>query len=141
MTLSAGRIASDVAGHPAPKRTAGTASPAILVVDDEPYIVDVIAFLLEDEGFRVLRAYDGEQAWGIVSTRCPDLIISDVYMPRLNGLDFLKRLQQRPPLSYIPVILMSAARRDLIVPNAAFVAKPFDLDRMLSLVNAALATR
>ncbi|MDQ3693376.1 MAG: response regulator [Chloroflexota bacterium] len=141
MSPPAGRIASVAAGYPEPHRTVGPASPAILVVDDEPSIVDVIAFLLEDEGYRVLRAYDGEQAWGIVSARCPDLIISDVYMPHLNGLDFLKRLRRRPPLSRIPVILMSAARRDLIVPNAAFVAKPFDLERMLSLVNAALATR
>lgn len=113
--------------------------PAILVVDDEPFIVDVIAFLLEDEGFQVLRAYDGEQAWKIVSQRCPDLIISDVYMPRLTGLDLVQRLRQRPLLARIPVILMSAARRDLAPANAVFLAKPFDLDRILALVRAQLA--
>jgi CheY-like chemotaxis protein len=140
-----GSLAANAAYRPGPSHdgtdTDDTDSPTILVVDDEPFIVDVIAFLLEDEGFQVYRAYDGEQAWKMVGQRCPDLIISDVYMPRLNGLDFLNRLRQRPPLSHIPVILMSAARRELAEPNAAFLAKPFDLDRMLSLVHTELAAR
>ncbi|MDQ3655346.1 MAG: response regulator [Chloroflexota bacterium] len=113
--------------------------PTILIVDDEPFIVDLLALALEDEGYQVSRAYDGEQAWSSVCKRRPDLIISDVSMPRLDGLDLLNRLRQRRGLARIPVILMSAARRSVDIPNTVFIPKPFDLDRLLSLVQAELA--
>jgi two-component system alkaline phosphatase synthesis response regulator PhoP len=59
----------------------------VLIVDDEPAIVDLLAFLFEDEGYEVLRAYDGEQGLRLAKRVHPDLVISDVSMPRLTGLD------------------------------------------------------
>lgn len=112
----------------------------ILVVDDEPYIVDLVASLLADEGFVVDRAFDGEEAWQLASHHQPDLVISDISMPRLSGFDLLRRLRAERSLSLIPVILMSAVAREVLVGDATFLAKPFDIDRMLDLVEAELAT-
>lgn len=115
------------------------ATTSILVVDDEPNIVELLVLALEDEGYHVASAYDGEQAWGLVRQHQPDLIISDISMPRLNGLDLLDRLRERRPLARIPVILMSAVRRSIDRPGAVFVSKPFDLGGLLDLVEAELA--
>lgn len=113
--------------------------PSILVVDDEPYIVDLLVLALEDEGYQVAHAYDGEQAWRLVHQQPPDLIISDISMPRLNGLDLLDRLREQGRLARIPVILMSAVRRKVDRPDIAFVPKPFDLGGLLDLVETKLS--
>ncbi len=113
--------------------------PSILVVDDEPNIVDLLVLALEDEGYHVDSAYDGEQAWRLVHQHQPDLIISDISMPRLSGLDLLDRLREQRPLARIPVILMSAVRRTVDRPGAVFIPKPFDLGGLLDLVEAELA--
>jgi CheY-like chemotaxis protein len=124
-----------------PERAGATTRPRpfILVVDDEPNIVELLVLALEDEGYHVDRAYDGEQAWRLVRQHQPDLIISDISMPRLNGLDLFDRLQERRQLARIPVILMSAVRRTVDRPGALFVSKPFDLGGLLDLVQAELA--
>jgi CheY-like chemotaxis protein len=111
----------------------------VLVVDDDASIVDVLATLLDEEGFAVVRAYDGEQAWGLVQRSPPDLVITDVSMPNLGGLDLIRRMRSVEPCRRTPVILMSAAYRRSAPEGAAFVPKPFDLERMLSLVERELA--
>lgn len=111
----------------------------VLVVDDEIPIVDLIAALLEEEGFRVLRAYDGQEAWERVVIERPALVISDVAMPRLDGFGLLHRLRGAPQLCDTPVILMSAAHRCPNSARAAFLPKPFDLERMVRLVRNELS--
>ncbi len=109
--------------------------PTVLIVDDEPAIVDLLSQLLEDEGYRVASAGDGVAAYEKVGEVRPDLVIADVMMPRMDGFALVDRLAggEHP----VPVILMSAAvesrRRD--VP---FIAKPFDLGELLDLVNTCL---
>ncbi len=109
--------------------------PTVLIVDDEPAIVDLLSQLLEDEGYRVASAGDGMAAYEKVGEVRPDLVIADVMMPRMDGFALVDRLTggEHP----VPVILMSAAvesrRRD--VP---FIAKPFDLSELLELVNSYL---
>jgi CheY-like chemotaxis protein len=106
--------------------------PTILIVDDEPAIVDLLSQLLEDEGYRVVSAGDGQAAWETARELRPDLVIADVMMPRMDGLALVDRLANgsRP----VPVILMSAAvesRRQ----GVPFIAKPFDLGELLDLVS------
>jgi len=109
--------------------------PTVLIVDDEPAIVDLLSQLLEDEGYRVASAGDGLAAYEKVGEVRPDLVIADVMMPRMDGFALVDRLAdgEHP----VPVILMSAAvesrRRD--VP---FIAKPFDLGELLELINSYL---
>lgn len=102
----------------------------VLVVDDERFIVDLLAEVLAEEGYTVRRAYDGESALKQVAASPPDLVLSDVAMPRVNGIELARRLQQIG----IPVILMSAAVTDPRAPGVGFINKPFDLDQILDLV-------
>ena len=77
----------------------------ILVVDDDREIVKAIAILLEREGYRVLRAYDGMEALDLAAGREVRLILMDVMMPRLDGLSALMRLRERRNL---PILILSA---------------------------------
>lgn len=115
-------------------------SRLVLIVDDEATIVELLALLFEDEGFDILRAYDGEQALRLALHHHPDLIISDISLPRLNGVEMLRRLRANGNgASATPVILMSAIVRDAPADNIVFVPKPFDLESMLTLAEAQLA--
>lgn len=126
-------------GGPAAVASKSTGSaPCVLVVDDEAYIVEFLCLLLEEEGYRVLRASDGRQAWDVARQARPDLVISDVMMPGMTGLQLLDRLRSSTDLATTPVILMSAVPRSLETPGVSFVPKPFDIDQMLDLVSGEL---
>jgi CheY-like chemotaxis protein len=103
----------------------------VLVVDDEILVGDLMAAVLEDEGHRVLRAYDGEEALNIARNEHPDLIISDIMMPAMDGIDLLNAVRVDASLSKTPVLLMSAmvAVRNLsALPPHDFLAKPFQVE-------------
>lgn len=102
----------------------------VLVVDDERFIVDLLAEVLAEEGYAVRRAYDGEAALREIDHDPPDLILSDVAMPRINGLELARRVHDLG----IPVILMSAAVSDPRTPGVGFIPKPFDLDHIIEMV-------
>jgi CheY-like chemotaxis protein len=108
----------------------GTMTRTVLVVDDERFIVDLLAEVLAEEGYRVRTAYDGEAALRDISIAPPDLVLSDVAMPHLNGIELAHRLQAQG----IPVILMSAAVSNPRTPGVGFIPKPFDLSQILDLV-------
>jgi DNA-binding response OmpR family regulator len=103
----------------------------VLVVDDERFLVDLIADVLEDEGFAVIRAYDGLQATRAIRRRLPNLVITDIMMPRMDGLSLAHGLRNRK--DPIPVILMSAARRELSDLDVPFLPKPFDIEEIVAL--------
>ena len=110
----------------------------ILIVDDEPSIRDVMATVLLDAGYSVQTAADGHIALAIIDDAPPDLIITDVMMPHLDGWALLDRIHERNPS--LPVILMSAGdwirrRRTIPIPDhVAFLGKPFAVDELLELV-------
>jgi two-component system KDP operon response regulator KdpE len=105
----------------------------VLIVDDEPDVRRILIDLFRDEGYRVIAAEDGSRALEIAATRHPDIVLSDVAMPRLDGVTLAQRLARwNPP---IPVVLMSAAHTSR-VGQVPFVAKPFDIDDMLAVVEA-----
>jgi two-component system, OmpR family, response regulator MprA len=108
----------------------------VLVVDDEPAIREVIATLLEDEGYRVRHAKDGFEALDAINGDQIDLIVSDVVMPRLDGASLVRKLRLRGHL--MPVVLMSAVYADVDLPGVRFVPKPFEIDRLLGTVASAL---
>lgn len=113
------------------------AKQTVLIVDDEPSIREVMATLLEDEGYAVACARDGAEALAVVDGDGIDLVISDVVMPRLDGHTLARKLQMRP--QRVPVVLMSANRTESGVPGIPLVRKPFDLERLLDVVDEALA--
>jgi len=80
----------------------------VLVVDDEPINVKIIASCLENEGYKVFKAHDGIDALRIARESKPDLIILDVMMPGLDGFEVTKQLRQNPETNIIPIILLTA---------------------------------
>lgn len=106
--------------------------PTILVVDDEPDIARTLAELFADEGYRVRRAHDGRQALDLIDRDPPDLVVSDVRMPLVDGVTLARRLRDRGDRT--PVVLMSAGYAAVDLPGIRFVPKPFDLDHLLEVV-------
>lgn len=115
--------------------TTRTRQQTILVVDDERFIVSLLTEILEEEGYLVRIASDGEAALRVIESVRPDLVVADIMMPRLDGLTLAATLRSwNHP---IPVILMSAA----VTPRShgvAFIPKPFDIDDLLRAVEAIL---
>jgi two-component system sensor histidine kinase/response regulator len=107
----------------------------ILIADDEEFIVDLLATLLEDEGYRVLRAYDGLEALTLAERERPDLVLSDVMMPRLSGIELARRLRISEDGSGPPIVLLSAVDPPRDLPERTiFAPKPFDLEHLATLV-------
>lgn len=105
----------------------------ILVVDDDDAIRNLVALVLEDEGYEVLTAANGEQALRLIERDTPSLVLLDLNMPVMNGWELHARLRQAAP--EIPVIFMTAgqdASREAHQHAAAgHLSKPFDLDDLL----------
>jgi DNA-binding response OmpR family regulator len=120
------------------------ASPTVLIVDDEPDILEMVGLLLESEGYRTMKADGGQAALDVVARESVDLILLDIMMPELDGHEVLDRLRTDAPDGG-PLVVMLTARNDLeaiarSLKSGAdgFVAKPFDLDSLLELVAARL---
>jgi CheY-like chemotaxis protein len=113
----------------------------VLVVDDEADIVAVLAAVLADHDVTVLPAYDGREALEIARRERPDLVLSDLMMPGLDGRELCRRIKADPDLSGTRVALMSAVYKlDLReCGEDAFVPKPFGLDRLAGTIRRLLA--
>src|SRR5688572_30607141 len=102
---------------------------SVLVVDDEPGIRETVAALLEDEGYSVSLARDGLEALAAVESRAFDLVLSDVKMPKLDGLSLARRLRRN---GYDrPIVLMSAVFTGVDLAGMTIVPKPFDFSVLL----------
>ncbi len=111
--------------------------PTVLVVDDEPAIREVVACMLEDEGYSVRQATDGLEALQEMEAEEIDLVLSDVKMPGLDGAALVQGLRRRRLA--VPVVLMSAVSPGIDLPDVPFLSKPFEPERLLSTVAAAIA--
>ncbi len=110
----------------------------ILLVDDERPTREFLAQALADEGHHVLQAFHGQDALRLIAAGPdrPDLVLSDVMMPLMGGVELCRALKADPATAGIPVILMSAGAPRATVGSAAdgFLAKPFHLDALEALV-------
>ena len=107
-----------------------TEGKTVLVVDDDPAICGLLEEMLELGGYRVRAAYDGLDALQQLDREPADLVLTDIMMPRLDGLGLAARLRER---GAPPVLLMSAAASPLD-PTIPFVTKPFDVWDLLRAV-------
>ena len=81
----------------------------VLLADDEPDIVEVMAKKVNEDGYEVVIAYNGEDAWHKIQSELPDVILLDINMPGMTGFDVLRALRQNPPSAkWVPVIIISA---------------------------------
>ncbi len=120
-------------------------SPArILVVDDTPENLEILRVRLEANGYEVVMAADGEEALSMAAEFLPDLILLDVLMPKLDGIDVVRKLKADPLLRSTPVILVTAKSdtQDIVAGLDAggddYLAKPFDHAALLARVRSML---
>ena len=115
--------------------------PLILAVDDDAHILQIIKWELTSQGCQVITSRSGEEALEIAREQRPDLVVLDVMMPKLNGLEVLRRLRER---SSVPVILLTAKNRDQDKIGALdtgaddYVTKPFSPEELSARVKAIL---
>lgn len=112
----------------------------VVVADDDPDIVDLLTLNLEASGYQVEQAYDGEQARDVVLRVLPDLVVLDVMMPKLNGLEVLAALKAHPQTRNIPIVMLTAKASDNDVWQGweagadYYITKPFDLEELLRFI-------
>ena len=120
------------------------AAPTILVVDDQPINVQLLKRKLEREGIQVATAYNGMEALALVKKEKPELILLDVMMPDMDGIEVCQRLQAEEATRSIPVIFITARSskegkiEGLNVGAVDYITKPIDLDETLARVQTQL---
>lgn len=119
----------------------------ILVVDDEPDIVETLSFRLEQEGYAVITAVDGLEALDKARNESPDLIILDIMMPKLDGFQVSRLLKFDERYQDIPIIMLTAKTQEQDVATGKktggdeYVKKPFDAKELMEKIKSRLAMR
>jgi DNA-binding NarL/FixJ family response regulator len=119
----------------------------LVLVDDEPGLREAVQAYLEDSGFTVHTASNARDGWDTVQKIMPDLVITDVMMPQVNGYEFLKQLRDDPRFQTLPVVFLTARgmTNDRIQGYEAgcdaYLPKPFDPDELVAIVTRLLQQR
>ncbi len=111
----------------------------VLIVDDEYALAEALRDFLEEEGFAVITAGNGEQALAQVTQRRPALLLMDIMMPVLDGLEAARRIRAKPEFDDLPILLMSSAARSTLDPSleamiSGFFKKPPRLQPLLDAI-------
>ena len=118
--------------------------PSILIVEDEPALVDLLRYNLEANGFEVHAAMDGEDALVLVDERLPDLIVLDWMLPSVSGIEICRQLRRKPATRQVPIILLTARSeesdrvRGLESGADDYITKPFSPSELLARIRAVL---
>lgn len=105
--------------------------PSVLVADDDPDIRDLVVFKLQQAGYEVRAVEDGTAALSALEDGIPDVVVLDVMMPGLSGLDVLRQIRATEALKHLKVVLLTARARDTDVDDGyntgadEYVTKPF----------------
>ncbi len=112
----------------------------ILVVEDEGLIAELLEDVLQDAGYRVVTAGNGLEGLARLADVAPDLVLSDIMMPGLDGRALCQRIRSDARYHGLPIVLMSAAlpAADRATDYTAFIRKPFDLDGLLGTIRRIL---
>ena len=119
-------------------------SKRLLVVDDEPNLLRAVAAILRGEGFEVSTARSGREALVAVAKNLPDLIVSDVRMPGMDGFELARRLRRAPNFALLPIIFLTAKdeTEDRVegfrVGVDVYLTKPFEPDELVAVINSIL---
>jgi len=110
----------------------------VLIADDEPNIVISLEFLLQEAGYEVRVARDGQEALEVLNAQVPDLILLDVMLPRVSGFDVCQRIRSNPAWSAMRVLMLSAKGREAEVAKGlelgadAYITKPFAIKDLMA---------
>jgi two-component system chemotaxis response regulator CheY len=113
----------------------------VLTVDDSKTIREMVSFTLKNADFDVVEACDGEEGLKILENKTPDLIISDVNMPKLDGFSFVKALRCLPKFKHVPVLMLTTEQTDekkaegRAAGATGWIVKPFDPEKLIQVVN------
>jgi DNA-binding response OmpR family regulator len=116
----------------------------VLVIDDDPVILALLRVNFEIEGFDVVCAHDGDEGFALAAELHPDIVISDIMMPRRDGLQLLSDLKHDPRTEDLPVILLSAKAQKSEVEHGLdlgaddYITKPFDPIQLIDRLNAVM---
>jgi len=119
-------------------------SKKILIADDEPNIVAAIEFLLQQSGYEVHVAQDGEEALKLVEACIPDLVLLDVMMPKKSGYEVCTRIRERADWRHIKIVMLSAKGREAEVNKGLsmgadlYVTKPFSTRELMATIKRLL---
>ncbi|MDX1725821.1 MAG: response regulator [Pseudomonas sp.] len=120
-------------------------SKTVLIADDEPNIVISLEFLLEQAGYQVMVAHDGQEALEAIQRQPPDLVLLDVMLPRLSGFDVCQKIRENPQWQHMRVVMLTAKGREVEVSKGlalganAYITKPFSTQELLAQIGAQLA--
>ena len=129
---------------PPPSPTPARAGHKILVVEDEPDLLDLVVYNLRKEGFKPVRAESGEKALALARDERPDLVLLDLMMPGLDGLEVCRRLRANDATAEIPIVMVTARAEEsdavvgLSVGADDYVKKPFGMKELVARVRAVL---
>lgn len=118
--------------------------PKVLIVDDEADVVRLLQFRFEKEGFETITATDGQTALSAVESEMPDLVLLDIMMPLMDGMEVLRQIRSRRRTSKIPVIMLTAKTTSITVDEARqlwvsdYIMKPFDPEVLVRKAKKAL---
>ncbi len=113
----------------------------VLIVDDSATVRDLLSVILRGKSFEVLEAESGNDALRKLNGHKPDIVITDIDMPDMNGLDFIKNLKNRKDCKDIPVIVLSSLTPGVVgiegieLDIAEWIEKPFSPRHLLSVIN------
>jgi len=121
----------------------------VLIVDDDPDLVETVSMILESKGYEVGKAYDGIEGEEAIKQRRPDVLVLDVMMPRKNGYQLCKELKANPATKSIPVVLLTAVgeavptttyshAEGMSVEAEDFIPKPVDAATLVEAVERLL---
>lgn len=118
----------------------------ILIVDDEPEMLDLLKIHLENNKYDIIAAMDGESCLKIAASEKPDVILLDLLLPGMSGIEVCRRLKEDDDTKDIPIIMLTAAGSDMAPKGlekgaVSFITKPFDISNLLSEIKAALKNK
>jgi DNA-binding response OmpR family regulator len=120
-------------------------SPTVLVVEDDPVILRLLEVNFELEGFGVVLAHDGVEGVDLARSEQPDIVISDIMMPRMSGIELVEALKADEATAKIPIILLSAKAQTSDLKSGMdagaddYITKPFEPLDLVDRVNALLS--
>ncbi|MEL6556268.1 MAG: response regulator, partial [Cyanobacteria bacterium J06621_11] len=136
---------ADTATKKAPAKTAPVSK--ILLVDDEPGLRESVQAYLEDSKFEVRVASNATEGWDLLQQETPNVLISDIMMPQVDGYQFLKQVREDVRFQALPVVFLTARgmTSDRIqgykAGADAYLAKPFDPEELVAIINSLIERR
>jgi two-component system chemotaxis response regulator CheY len=116
----------------------------IMTVDDSPSVRQMVAFTLEQAGYAVVQACDGQDALGKARTAAPAMVVTDLNMPNLDGIGLIRALRALPTCRFIPIVMLTTESQDQkkqegkAAGATGWIVKPFRPEQLLAVVKKVL---